>query len=306
LRNAIDWSWSLLAAWEQGAMVQCSVFEGGFDLAAAEAVLDLNEWPEAPPILDVVQSLVDKSLLRTWLPLEQPRLELEEPHFGMYVSIREYAREKLHQLGTPVERAAEDRHGDHFSTFGTDDAIEALSRHHGGRRRQALMLEVDNLVAGCRRAIGHGRTDAAVASFRAAWEVLDLQGPVTLANELASALLAMPGLEGRPLLVALTTAALALQRAGRTDEARACLERGLVLALELPDRRWEGRLLGQRATLQRDQGRVDQALQDFNAGLALHRETADRRAEGAILGNLGNLYLEQGRMAKRASVTRRR
>ena len=42
LRAAIDWSWDLLSAWEQAALEQCSVFEGGFTLAAAEAVIDLR------------------------------------------------------------------------------------------------------------------------------------------------------------------------------------------------------------------------------------------------------------------------
>jgi predicted ATPase len=41
LRAAIDWSWELLTPCEQGALAQCSVFEGGFTLEAAEAVLDL-------------------------------------------------------------------------------------------------------------------------------------------------------------------------------------------------------------------------------------------------------------------------
>ena len=32
LRAAIDWSWDLLVPWEQAAMAQCAVFEGGFTL----------------------------------------------------------------------------------------------------------------------------------------------------------------------------------------------------------------------------------------------------------------------------------
>ena len=54
LRAAIDWSWQLLSAWEQSAFEQCSVFEGGFTLAGAEAVIDLSPWPEAPPVVDAM------------------------------------------------------------------------------------------------------------------------------------------------------------------------------------------------------------------------------------------------------------
>ena len=73
LRAAIDWSWDLLAPWEQAALAQCSVFEGGFTLEAAEAVLDLDAWPDAPPAMDAVQALVDKSLLRRGCPSRRSR-----------------------------------------------------------------------------------------------------------------------------------------------------------------------------------------------------------------------------------------
>jgi hypothetical protein len=42
-----------------------------------------------------LQALLDKSLLRRWMPPQaQPRHELDEPYFGMYLSIHEYATEK--------------------------------------------------------------------------------------------------------------------------------------------------------------------------------------------------------------------
>ena len=117
LRAAIDWSWDLLAPWEQGAFAQCSVFDGGFTLEAAEAVLDLSPWPEAPSAMDVVQALSDKSLLRMWVPAAKSRYDIEEPFFGMYLSIREYAAEKLDAGGAAARRAAEERHGVHFAAL---------------------------------------------------------------------------------------------------------------------------------------------------------------------------------------------
>ena len=117
MRAAIDWSWEMLVPWDQAALAKCAVFEGGFTLAAAEAVLDLAAWPEAPPALAAVQMLVDKCLLRTWHPAEQGRLDIAEPYFGMYVSIHDYAREKLQASGSDA-LAAEQRHGRHFAGFG--------------------------------------------------------------------------------------------------------------------------------------------------------------------------------------------
>ncbi|MDP6935050.1 MAG: adenylate/guanylate cyclase domain-containing protein, partial [Myxococcota bacterium] len=57
LRSTIDWSWDLLEPWEQAALAQLSVFRSGFDMEAAEEVLDLSAWPDAPWSLDVVGSL---------------------------------------------------------------------------------------------------------------------------------------------------------------------------------------------------------------------------------------------------------
>ena len=80
-RAAIDWSWDLLTPWEQAALAQCAIFEGGFTLDAAENVLDRAPWPAAPATLDAVQALVDKSLLRTWVPTAQGR------YFGLTHSL---------------------------------------------------------------------------------------------------------------------------------------------------------------------------------------------------------------------------
>ena len=61
---------------------------------------------DAPPVVDVVQSLVDKSLLR---PTTGPAGERRLTYYEM---IREYARDKLEQRG---ERAAiVARHCDHY------------------------------------------------------------------------------------------------------------------------------------------------------------------------------------------------
>ena len=137
LRAAIDWSWDLLAPWEQAALAQCSVFEGGFTLHAAEAVLDLSVWSEAPATMDIVQALLDKSLLRLWMGNDQRRYDIDEPHFGMYVSIHEYARARL---GEPARGAAQARHGRFFAGFGSDEAIAALLHHRGIKRRRALAV----------------------------------------------------------------------------------------------------------------------------------------------------------------------
>ena len=170
LRAVIDWSWDLLTPWEQAAFAQCSIFEGEFTLEAAEAVRDLASWPKAPPAIDVVQALSDKSLLRTWFPAEQSRYDIEETYFGMYMSIHEYAAEKLEASRQSVHRVAEERHGRYFAGFGTDEAIDAIFLHGGVKRRRALALEFDNIVAACRRAVRRANCERAVAAYLAIWK----------------------------------------------------------------------------------------------------------------------------------------
>ena len=86
-----------------------------------------------------MQALLDKSLLRRWVPPQaSARQDLDEPYFGMYLSIHEYATEKRRQRGLEVERALQLRHGRFFAAFGSDAAIEALATHGGMQRQQAL------------------------------------------------------------------------------------------------------------------------------------------------------------------------
>ena len=109
LRGALDWSWDLLEPVEQSALAQCSVFRSGFTLEAAEAVLDLSPHVGAPATLEVIESLCDKSLVRT-LP------RAGDVRFGLYECIREYAAERL---GDEIDRVRE-RHGAYFLAFGRD------------------------------------------------------------------------------------------------------------------------------------------------------------------------------------------
>jgi predicted ATPase len=60
LRQAVQWSYDLLGDDERSVLHRCSVFAGGFDLAAATHLCDMaDEYA----VLDVLESLVRKSLV---------------------------------------------------------------------------------------------------------------------------------------------------------------------------------------------------------------------------------------------------
>lgn len=88
LREAIDWSYRLLRPDEQFALRRLSVFDGGFDLAAATEVCSSER--SAEPVLDVLSRLQAKSLV-TAVPGTTRFRQLE--------SVRLHAREKLVAAG---------------------------------------------------------------------------------------------------------------------------------------------------------------------------------------------------------------
>ena len=301
LRAAIDWSWDLLAPWEKDAFAQCSVFEGGFTLEAAEAVIDLSPWREAPPVMDVIHALSDKSLLRTWIPAAHGRYDFDEPFFGMYLSIRDYAADKLEAGGGGTKAAAEARHGACFAAFGEDTAIEAMFVHGGVRRRREMALELDNLVAACRRAVVRGNGAVAAATLRATCDVLEFTGPYALGAALGAQVLAIEALDTPSRARALAASALALRRAGRTEESGVAFEQALALYRTLRNPHREAFVLLMLGNLRRDQGKMDDARELLESALAIARATGYRRAEGQALGNLGIIHGEQSRLAEARS-----
>lgn len=78
LRNLIAWSYDLLSPAEQALFRCLAVFDGGWDLAAAEATGGANA-------LALLSRLVDKSLATVG----------EEGRYGMLDTIRDYARARL-------------------------------------------------------------------------------------------------------------------------------------------------------------------------------------------------------------------
>lgn len=96
LRATFAWSRNLLNSDEQKAFRRLAVFVGGATLEAAEAVCN-NACDIVEPFLNVVSSLVDKSLLQT------ESTEAGEPRIFLLETIREYALECL-QEANEMER----------------------------------------------------------------------------------------------------------------------------------------------------------------------------------------------------------
>ncbi|MHB8577619.1 MAG: ATP-binding protein, partial [Dehalococcoidia bacterium] len=94
LRAALDWSYALLSADEQLLFRRLSVFNGGFDVEAAEGVCS-GDGIAPVDVLGLLTALIDKSLVEPQLEARVVRCRLLEP-------VRQYARALL-----TVEQAAE-------------------------------------------------------------------------------------------------------------------------------------------------------------------------------------------------------
>jgi predicted ATPase/class 3 adenylate cyclase len=290
LKATIDWSWQLLTPWEQAALAQCAVFEGPFTLEAAEAVIDAAPWPDAPPALDIVQALVDKSLLKR-APSN------EESSFGMYLSVREFAAERLDAAGAAARAAAEQRHGHHYAAaFGTLDALQALDRSGGARKRLAMARELDNLVVACRRAAERGDADTAVPLYRAIGEVVQRQGPFALSDTLGAQVLALTSLSPQQRALSEYIRAYALLRNGRQPEAKAGFERALAAAIAHPEPFVEARSLAGLSWLAELQGRSADARELAARVLRVCRKAGDPRTEGMALSSLAFFAHQDGRL----------
>jgi len=283
LWGALAWSWGLLGPAAQAALAQCSVFRGGFDVAAAEAVLDLSEWAQgrAPSVMDVLEALVDDHLLR-----REGAVEGAPARYGMFAAIHTFAAEKL------TATAAAARHAAHFAEMGSGEALDALDQHGGADRWRRLALEQDNLLAGARRGAG----DDAAACCLAAARVLERRGPFARGVAAIEALLARGVLSTPSRGRLLQQLAQLLQPIGRSEAALEHLRAARAMHRADGDRLSEGVALDSLGSLHKRQGRVDLAREHFEAALAMHRAIGDRRREGIAMGNLGLLHAEQGRM----------
>jgi predicted ATPase/transcriptional regulator with XRE-family HTH domain len=91
MRALVDWSYDLLTPAEQRLFERLSVFAGGCDLASATTVYGQASIDDLG-VLEIMSSLVDKSMVVADLAASEPRYRLLE-------TTREYARERLTARG---------------------------------------------------------------------------------------------------------------------------------------------------------------------------------------------------------------
>lgn len=163
LRAVVDWSWELLDEGERDVLRRLSVFAGGCDLAAAEAVC-------GPAALDALASLVDKSLVvaAPWEGTGEGGMR-----YRLLETVAEYARERLDEAG---DRATASRaHLTYYRELArTTDPLLRCSGQSTAMER--LEREYENLRTALRHAVAERDEQEAlslVLSLAQYWQMRD-------------------------------------------------------------------------------------------------------------------------------------
>lgn len=162
LRAVVDWSWELLDEGERDVLRRLSVFAGGCDLAAAEAVC-------GPGTLEALGSLVDKSLV-----VAAPSGD-GDMRYRLLETVAEYAGERLDESGRRA--VAERAHLTYFRELAR--TTDPLLRGHGQLAAiERLERESENIRAALHHAVAVGEEQEAlclVLSMAWYWLMRDLR-----------------------------------------------------------------------------------------------------------------------------------
>ena len=333
----VDWSWELLTPAERHVLAGLSVFAGGFDLAAAEAVAG-GEIVLAVEVLGYLAALVDKSLVHFDTGISGGTGD-GPVRYRLLETVRQYAMRRLQGR----DRAAADEvaaaHRDHYLALARAAAPRLVARDQA-EWLDRLDLELDNLRAAIAFSLRRADATAGIglaASLRIFWKA---RGHASEGAEALRALLDLPGAQGATVLrgTALASAAYLLEQTGGyataaeyCDEALAIarsadddwlaadaaairafvlVRRGqqaaalpliaqtLGLARRLGDPHLTARLLSARSYAVDLEGDHEAAAADAAESLRLFRRAGDRREVGTMLGNLGYAELSLGELQR--------
>jgi predicted ATPase/Tfp pilus assembly protein PilF len=329
--SALDASIDLLTVSERRAFAQCSAFRAGFAAEAADAVLELGD--DAPPVLDVVQSLREKSLLSSMIEAEGDR-----PRLYLFSVMRQRAALELARAGD--EAAVRGRHAAYFVARARELSRLASGKHRA-EAEQRIEAESDDLLAAIDYALADATRDVPLAleALVALEPVIGARGPLPAfmhlidraieSGEAASLPRPLRSLdrlrvirariaatsgrfdaaladlaqviehalaEGDPRLEAEAQLELGVAHHLRLalDDARACYERARALLPHHAEPELEGRCLGNLGALLHDAGRLTEAAAYYWRAVRLLEETGEQRMRGNFLNNLGVLEQELG------------
>lgn len=235
LRGAIAWSHDLLSPTEQRLFARLGVFAGGCTTEAAYAVAD----PDGDLGLDVavgLESLADKSLVRIELPGEasaNTAAALDETRFSLHPLLREYALERLGELGEGA--AIEARFAAVYATI-AESAGPAILSQTGEATIHRLDRDDRNMRAAIDWSIANDQPDFGLRILGSIWRWFQQRGRLREGRGLLATLLGqIPTGDPRVRLTALSAAGGLAYWMNDFAGAGSAYEERLALAMTIDD-----------------------------------------------------------------------
>ncbi len=270
LSAAIGWSYELLSAEEQQAFRRLGIFSGGWDLDAAEEVAGAG--------LDVLQSLVEKSLVR-----------FSGERYTLLQTIREFALERLEEAGELEETRR--RHFDFYFQL-TQRADSSVEGAYG--RQNVLIPDQDNLRGALDRAIAAGEVEPATELMVMLEQFWVMNYPFEGASRFEALLARRAELPERLQARALRCFAGSTWLSGDYERSHRANEESLALFRSLGDDEGVAVLLHRIGISTMYVGELADARRLLNESLELHRRIDSVRGEVEVLGGLAYLAAQEG------------
>jgi predicted ATPase len=283
MEAALRWSYDLLTPSEQATFRILSTFAGGFDLEAAEAIVGYGDWlmrgnERRPPppishhlspnILDVLGSLVEKSLVVGEQVTRSRRCRLLEP-------VRQYAHRLLATGGEEQDVRS------HHAAYYTGLAERAAPMPRGPEQIAWLdrfEAEKDNLRAALGWTTEHGSVDEGLRLAVAMAPYWEARGYLDEGRHWLEIVLAASRTGGASCAVRmqalLAAGTLALSQRDLAP-ADSMLSEALEAARALANRRSEAEALARLASVQRHLDAVERALMLSDESVSLGRQLDD-------------------------------
>jgi predicted ATPase/class 3 adenylate cyclase len=276
LRSTIEWSHELLEPDEQQLFRRLAVFAGSFSLGAAEAVCDAE--------LDILESLVEKSLVRRWA----------SGRLGMLDTIREYALERFDE--SPGAEDVRRRHAEHFLAVAESANLSSDRLPSEGQRHDIAIAEQDNIRAALAWALESGsvalglKLAIAIENF---WVTHDPEEAIRW----FAALLDHPGAGAVPPDIrapALRAFGSAMYISGQAEQATRLWEQSLVLFEQLGDVQGRAVLLHRLGVSALQRGELERARELTEASDELFVRSGDAWGRILTIGVLGAIARDEG------------
>jgi hypothetical protein len=273
VRAAVEWSYELLDPAEQRAFRNLAVFVGGFDSAAAMAVV--------PGLtVDAVARLVDKSVVASG------KTSRGTTRYRLLETVREHAHELL--VASGELEGARERHLHHYLavTEQTDPgwppfitaALLDQRREDYENIRAALEWSVESDPCAGMRLLAGSR------------ELFQMLGTAD-GRRLAQLLLARCRARDRCRIEVLITVGILAMVMADPEASHAFHSDARRLSAELGELELEGFATFFRGLMQALRMAVDPARADLEAAIDLHRRANNRAGEGMTLATLGLTFL---------------